>query len=303
MTREIWNAETLARALGGKPHGRGWRCRCPAHDDHEPSLDIEDGETTVVFHCRTGCLQSAIIDALRGQGLWNGGPAKRTTKFRTNDGSSWHFVGDHVYQTKDGEPYLRVRKMVDENIKKNGKKNAKKFLQFRRDGGRWIAGAPKGPKVPYRLPELLRAPIDAIVFVCEGEKNADDLAKIELIATTQSGGASAPWDNALTQHFRNRHVVVLCDADKVGRRHAHKVAKALDGATASVRVLDLYPDCVDGSDVSDWLADDPSGVRLTKLTKDAALWQPASDSAGDEVGDDKSDAEITRLAKLPCDQI
>jgi hypothetical protein len=35
-------AETIARALGGRKVGAAWMARCPAHEDCEPSLPIED---------------------------------------------------------------------------------------------------------------------------------------------------------------------------------------------------------------------------------------------------------------------
>jgi len=38
------NAETIARALGGRKVGAGWTARCPAHDDWNPSLSIRDVE-------------------------------------------------------------------------------------------------------------------------------------------------------------------------------------------------------------------------------------------------------------------
>jgi putative DNA primase/helicase len=36
------NAETMARALGGRKAGGDWTARCPAHDDRNPSLSIRD---------------------------------------------------------------------------------------------------------------------------------------------------------------------------------------------------------------------------------------------------------------------
>jgi putative DNA primase/helicase len=67
-------AQGLAERLGGKLSGRGWRCPCPAHDDHEPSLDVTEGQDGVILvKCRAGCEQAAIIDALRSRGLWPGG--------------------------------------------------------------------------------------------------------------------------------------------------------------------------------------------------------------------------------------
>ena len=136
-------------------------------------------------------------------------------------------------------------------------------------------GKPAGPKIPYRLPELIAAPITAVVYFCEGEKDADNLAKIGFVTTSASEGASAKWDPGLTQYFTDRHVVILPDADRPGRAHAQKVAKAIHGVAASVRILDLYPERHDGSDVSDFIAHDTAGVRLAKEVKEAPLWGPS----------------------------
>ena len=70
MTKPITDAETLARALGGKPPGRGWRCLCPAHDDKHPSLLVFDGHTSVQVRCQAGC---DSIDVLRAINAIMGG--------------------------------------------------------------------------------------------------------------------------------------------------------------------------------------------------------------------------------------
>ena len=95
------------------------------------------------------------------------------------------------------------------------------------------------------------------------------------MATTASEGAAAKWDSGLTPFFKDRHVVILPDADRPGRAHAQKVAKAIHGVAASVRILDLYPERHDGSDVSDFIANDTAGVRLAKEVKEAPLWGPS----------------------------
>ena len=64
------NAETVAKALGGRKTGRGWVAHCPAHDDRNPSLaicDAEDGK--VLVHCHAGCHPHDVIAALRARGL------------------------------------------------------------------------------------------------------------------------------------------------------------------------------------------------------------------------------------------
>lgn len=222
------------------------------------------------------------------------GTSKAAPREPKEEPKAWKLVAEDVYQDEGGQPYLRVRKYRDEDGKKQ-------YPQARWDGQQWVKGKPEGAKLPYRLPQLIAAPLTTPIYFCEGEKDANSLAKIALTATTMSEGASAKWDQTATKYFKDRHVVVLPDADKPGRKHAQKVAKALDGIAASVRVIDLFPDRDDGSDVTDWLADDTAGSRLAKQAKEAPIWEPGSDSndSGDEaaVVDDKQ--LVTELAALP----
>lgn len=61
----------IARALKGHWHGNQAMCRCPAHDDSSPSLSIKQTPDGIVLvHCFGGCVQGAVIQALRERGLW-----------------------------------------------------------------------------------------------------------------------------------------------------------------------------------------------------------------------------------------
>src|SRR5262249_55198311 len=202
----------------------------------------------------------------------------------------WHALAEFIYRDKDGKPYLKVNKSIDP-------KGKRQFPQFHWDGKGWIKGKPKGPKIPYRLPQLVAAPLTTTVWYCEGEKDAENLAKLGFVATTMSEGSSAEWDQALTPYFKDRHVVVLADADDPGRAYVQRVAKAINGVAASVRVLDLYPERHDGSDVSDWIVEDTAGAKLAQLAKEAPLWEEPP--PGDDVADGGDiDAEVERLARL-----
>jgi hypothetical protein len=71
MGRRAVTAETIAKALGGRKAGGSWTARCPAHDDHTPSLSIRDSDDDkVLVHCHAGCDQRDVIVALKGRGLW-----------------------------------------------------------------------------------------------------------------------------------------------------------------------------------------------------------------------------------------
>src|SRR5947208_14628307 len=80
-----------------------------------------------------------------------------------------------------------------------------------------------------------------------------------------------------------------------GRAHGRKVARALNGVAASMKVVDLFPDRSDGKDVSDYLETDRVGVKLIKLCKEAPLWDPSADG-GTVSG--HTDSDKTLIAKL-----
>jgi putative DNA primase/helicase len=126
----------------------------------------------------------------------------------------------------------------------------KSFRQRRPDGrGGWAWKLGDCRRVLYRLPELLAAPADAAVFVCEGEKDADRLAKLGLIATTNAGGAGS-WRDDYAATLAGRRCVVLPDVDEPGRAHAAAVLASLRRAGVAAAVLELPGLPVKG-DVSD----------------------------------------------------
>jgi len=50
---------------GGRKVGGQWLFRCPAHDDHKPSLAIrERDDGTLLVRCHAGCSTVDVLDAL-----------------------------------------------------------------------------------------------------------------------------------------------------------------------------------------------------------------------------------------------
>jgi putative DNA primase/helicase len=97
-------AEEIAAGLGGKRSGRGWTCRCPAHDDRTPSLSVTEADDgKVLVRCHAGCSQDAVIDALRVSGLW---PSRRGNGHsRTGNGGT---NGHNVEQCEQRKPDIKV---------------------------------------------------------------------------------------------------------------------------------------------------------------------------------------------------
>ena len=59
-------ASNIVHALGG----RNGICKCPAHDDRNPSLSVKDAaDGDVIVHCFSGCDFRDIKDELRNRGF------------------------------------------------------------------------------------------------------------------------------------------------------------------------------------------------------------------------------------------
>jgi len=141
--------------------------------------------------------------------------------------------------------------------------------------------------VPYRLPEVLRA---ETVYLVEGEKDVESLRERDAsLALTEVGKllfayscnpmGAGKWRDDYNRHFAGKHVVILPDNDKPGRDHAQKVAKALRGVAASVKVLTL-PGLPEKGDVSDWIEAGGTLGKLAQLAKEAPVWTPGTTPDG-----------------------
>jgi hypothetical protein len=172
-------------------------------------------------------------------------------------------LNEYIYRDASGQPYLRVVRT-----------SAKKFPQHHWENDRWVKGKPAGPKIPYRLPELLAAPVAEPVFICEGEKDADNVAELGLIATTNPQGAGK-WTDDLNKWFVGKQVVyVLEDNDHAGRAHANKVATALCNIVSEVRVVS-FPELPVNGDVSDWIEQGGTTAQLLERARAAPIHRPS----------------------------
>ena len=267
---------TIARALGGDVSAGQVLAPGPGHSSADRSLSVKlapEAPDGFLVHSFAGDDPIACKDHVREKL----GQPKREPKKKNNGkgGKAWTIISEHVYRSENDELYLRVRKCLDD-------KGKKQYPQAYWNGKQWVKGKPKGQKIPYRLPQLLAAPPDVLVFFTEGEKCADALAALGFVATTVSEGAEAKWPADATQYFKGRHVVILPDNDPPGAKHARKVERAIKGAAASVRILDLAPHWPGrmpvGDDVYDWLNIDPCNKdRLLDLA--TAPKQTACDGA------------------------
>ena len=191
-----------------------------------------------------------------------GADDQHRNKYASGEEPRGREVTNYIYKDATGTNYLRVMRT-----------SAKQFPQFHWENGRWVKGKPAGPKIPYRLPELRGAAPETPVFICEGEKDVDNVAMLGLVATTNSEGAGK-WTADLNQHFTGKQTVyVITDNDAAGRSHATKVANALHSIIPEIRIVS-FDDLPEHGDVSDWLEMGGTKAQLLERAKTAKTPPP-----------------------------
>lgn len=99
----------------------------------------------------------------------------------------------------------------------------------------WIYNLEGCPRVLYRLPELLAAPRTDPVWIVAGEKDADNLARLGFVSTTNVCGERAEWLESYSAALAGRDVIVVEDRDSAGKRHCHEVRGSLMDYARSIR--------------------------------------------------------------------
>lgn len=338
--------ERLLEALRNHGHeprktGDGWACRCPAHEDTNPSLTIDIGKGGgVVWRRHAGCEQPAVIAAVgltfrdlmpdsphraNGRGTKPRPRAKHVAKVPTKD------------QDKPGpasEPMTTLDAAIAELDRRYGP-HSKTWIYvneasepvgvtYRRnkpDGGKtirhawrtadareWVLeGGPK-PHPLLHLPDLIRTPKSTRVWVCEGERAVDAARRCGLIATTSAGGAGrakgSDW-SALAGH----DVVMSVDRDKAGEDYGVEVVQlAHEVGARSVRVVrlaDLWGDLPAGGDLVDLLEHRGDDVNVTRAEVEALAdrAEPVALAAiKDAPVEEESVSQAEQLVRLALDQ-
>lgn len=197
-------------------NGSGWLACCPAHEDHNPSLSISEGEGgRILLRCFAGGSIEAILGALglTKRDLFQQGGERPASSSQTSadlrgkNGRGKRHTTQEVaaeaaafgLKRKYHKDYKRVAfwKCQDSGGKEVGRvyrfedpaegHSSKQYWPVCRDGSGWRIGDPPGGFPLYRLPQL-RA-MTGPVFVTEGEKAADVLVGAGPTVTTSAHGA------------------------------------------------------------------------------------------------------------------
>ncbi len=200
----------------------------------------------------------------------------------------------YLYTDEDGEEIFSVWRFVDRTGNKVTPPDHPCACRHNPDGecepgcveGR-VWGNKGLRRVLYRLPDVLQS---IVVFVVEGERNANELSRalasfisknkglpfgdlvLDRVAVTTNPGGAAQWKPELGfgRYFFRKTVIKLGDNDAAGRMHDEAVCA--DVAKWARRVFTLSLPVGEGEDISDYLAAHPIEEFL-KLLKNRVEWQ------------------------------
>lgn len=223
---------------------------CPLHQDNSPSLSIDALTGRCTCHqCGFGgwlddmAKQAGLPEPPRKEGAPTGRQDKPAQNKRKPKSPT---VAEYIYTDGNAKNHMRIVRTA-----------AKDFFQYRWSGVTWIAGikGPDGPidRLPYNLARIAQSSSDQFIIWVEGEKDADLLNSLGLLATTSPGGAKAAGKLARWDMFKARRVFIVPDNDEPGKQYARTVAKQLlEAGAAEVKICEL-PNLPAKGDVSDWI--------------------------------------------------
>lgn len=182
--------------------GKG-RTHCPGHPDSGPSLDIAELDGKPVFWCHGKCPDhAATLAALQGKGFFKKSPPKSGTK--------------STPQPKTNETHYEIRsgggELVAVHVRRDKPDGIKEMYWRLPDGTKGLSGI-KAEDLPLYGAELVAQQQGEPVVITEGEKAADALRQVKVLALgTVTGASSAPSLDAL-RPLAGRRVFLWPDND------------------------------------------------------------------------------------------
>lgn len=232
-----------------KRSGSGYTASCPCHDDGTPSLSINERDGKLLVHC-FGC-GAGLPEVLVALGLPREAPADKPSgsvliaeyyygnelkkcKYRKSDGSKYC-----VWYHREGDQWRRGRNGIDPGLYCNGDLSA-----------------------------------TSVVYIVEGEKDAETLAQHGLTAVSLPDGANSKWCAAYEDELSGKDIIILPDNDKPGKQYAELCATKLEGKASRIRLVDLsaaWPEIPDHGDISDMVFHLGAEDALQKLAEQVVI--------------------------------
>ena len=141
---------------------------------------------------------------------------------------------------------------------------SKKFLFYHYEGAKRLTGKGNIKLILYNLKDVL---LSENVFICEGEKDCDNLKEIwpdkNAAFTTNATGAES-WEESYNLYLKGKNIIVFEDNDEAGRKRTEKLTQALSKIAKSFKVV-RFDELEEHGDVSDYLKEHDLDELLEKI--------------------------------------
>lgn len=246
------------------------QAKCPCHNDKNASLTISHMGDKTYMYCHAGCETGDILESvgLKMSDLYDQ-PLQQDSKSNGNIEKIYKFFdenGDLAYEKIrfKGKKFSHRRYEngvevwgLSEGIYTETFPGSNSYSMKDRPGAKelWF---PEREHILYNLPNLIEGVKNGqTVYIVEGEKDADNVIKRGLVATTTSIGATKgdlgkKWLKSFNKYFKGANVVLVPDNDKPGMAFMDHVAKQLKSVANSIKIIEL-PGLELKGDISDWL--------------------------------------------------
>lgn len=286
-------AREISEFLNGKKYGAGYMALCPAHDDKNPSLSINEKDGKPLLHCHAGCPQEQVIASLKKLGLWQDKNSETTNTFVKHvEGLTDRVISYKNALSSELRDYIRNERLIsDEVIEKFdlGQNDNRLSIPIKNPDGRvedirlylpakyrTKANVPKvmptknadaSPKLfpaqvlqPFgtdnheNLGNLENLEKDQFLLLCEGEMDALTANSAGFRAITNTCGAGV-WNEEFSELITETKlpVVILLDNDIAGEEGAIKRAESLTRFDVKTYVANWPVDRNQKHDITDEL--------------------------------------------------
>ena len=228
----------LEHVEGVQKKGNGFWALCPAHEDHNPSLHIQEGDDgRALVICRAGCEQAHVMDALKTRGLKPGdlfpdeeGTRSRSKATRSAPKGRERLVKSYTIRDESG-----VLRGIHERWEDPATPGEKSF-KWKLPNGRYGRGQITPATMPLYNSELIASWSEGCrIVLVEGETPAEALQARGIRAVGTVCGASTTPGRDVLAVLSGHEVIAWPDNDRKGIAHMSRCVERLEGIAYTIR--------------------------------------------------------------------
>lgn len=268
--------DILQRLEGVKGRDGKYMARCPHHGDSTPSLSVSLGkDNKILLKCFAGCTTEDIV---RSMGL-----EMKDLFAEVTPGTAFPVYEEPQHKQSATEKpkkeaeYLYAGGQL-KKIKYRRSDGSKYCTWLHKDAdGSWAKGRNNIAPGLYCCHQLDNA---ESLFIVEGEKDVENMAKAGMVAVSLPDGSQSKWEAAYEKILSGKKIAILPDNDAPGMKYAQMCAEKLYGVAAELWVLDLkqvWPEIPEKGDVSDLIdryEADAAMQKVVQLLQSTPQWEP-----------------------------